>query len=290
VEQYLPRNHDPNRKKHSLSEISDRQDLLENQLALDRRAHLDAVMSVHDLLERSLGANRMIEDKLDGALHELRTLNFRLNSLAEPRSPEALFRALQEESLRESLKIIKLEMPSAMYVLDHRSFLRYAMSNAGTGVVIEFGVFSGMTINWMAEDYPERAFFGFDSFKGLPEAWSGHELFDFNRDGAAPEVRSNVELVEGLFAATLPGFIAGRAPTIAALHVDCDIYSSTKTIFDELGEHLRDGCVIIFDEYFNYPGFETHERKAFTEFLEKEKCSVDWIAYSGQRVAGILRR
>jgi predicted O-methyltransferase YrrM len=254
--------------------------------------HIDAALQANEVkLTNQIQAGRdILADKLESALHEIRVLNFRLNAIAEPRSPEGLFRALQEESLHDTLTIIKNEMPEAMHVLEHRHLLRFAIGSAGDGVVLEFGVFSGITINWMAEDFPGRKIFGFDSFEGLPEAWSGHELFDFNRGGTPPDVLPNVTLVKGLFSETLPAFSDALNEEIAVFHVDCDIYSSTKTIFDVLGSRLKDGCIIIFDEYFNYPGFEKHERKAFAEFMQRENCSVEWLAFCGQRTVGRLKR
>ena len=37
-------------------------------------------------------------------------------------------------------------------------------------------------------------------------------------------------MVAGLFEDELPGFLARNEEQIAFLHVDCDLYSSTKTV------------------------------------------------------------
>ena len=245
---------------------------------------LDRLILSNEALLASLQA---MGDKLDVAVHELRALNWRANAHSEPRSAEGLFRAMQAISQRESVEIIRREMADAVHVQDHRTFLRFALGFAPDGLVLEFGVFSGTTINWMSEDYPSRRFVGFDSFEGLPEVWSGHEFFDFDRRGIAPLVNSNVEMVVGTFETTVPAFVE-RRETIAAVHVDCDLYSSTKTILSTLSSAISPGCVIIFDEYFNYPAFERHERKAFAEFLQERSLAIRWVAYSGQRAAGVL--
>src|SRR5690348_1698775 len=39
------------------------------------------------------------------------------------------------------------------------------------GFLAEFGVFSGKSINLIAERYPERKVYGFDSFEGFPSDW-----------------------------------------------------------------------------------------------------------------------
>jgi hypothetical protein len=54
---------------------------------------------------------------------------------------------------------------------------------------------------------------------------------------------------------------------IALLHIDCDLYSSTKTIFELLSDRIVPGTVIVFDELVNYPAFKKHEVLAFYEFL-----------------------
>lgn len=53
--------------------------------------------------------------------------------------------------------------------------LYYALSKVtiDEGVFCEFGIFSGRTINFCAGKYPQKTFYGFDSFKGLPENWWG---------------------------------------------------------------------------------------------------------------------
>lgn len=205
-----------------------------------------------------------------------------------PNSEAALFKAMSDRALKRTVAIVEQEMPDALILLDGLAFLRFALAKApADGASCEFGVFSGATINHLAEHRPELTFHGFDSFHGLPEDWTGYMAFDFDRKGAPPEVRANVCLHVGLFEDTLPDF-AAAIEQVAFLHVDCDLYSSTATIFRHLGPKLGRGCVIVFDEYFCYPGFEQHERKAFAEFLAASGRRATWIACCGQRAACIL--
>jgi hypothetical protein len=58
-------------------------------------------------------------------------------------------------------------------------------------------------------------------------------------------------------------------------------------------EHVkfRNGTVIVFDEYFNYPAWKDGEYKAFTEFLAEHRAAAECIGFcprSGQ-AAFILR-
>ncbi len=63
---------------------------------------------------------------------------------------------------------------------------------------------------------------------------------------------SNVELHKGWFQDTLPPFAAAHAgEAVAMLHIDCDIYSATVTIFANIGPMLRHGSIIVYDDMFN---------------------------------------
>jgi macrocin-O-methyltransferase TylF-like protien len=157
------------------------------------------------------------------------------------------------------------------------------------GLFCEFGVFSGGTINHIAGSTPGLVY-GFDSFEGLPEGWYGLEKGHFTVDNL-PKVLPNVRLVKGWFNETLPKFVAEHPETITFLHVDCDLYSSTKLVFDALAHKITAGTVIVFDEYFNYPNWENGEFKAFQEFINGSSFGYDYIGYNryGQQVAMIIR-
>jgi hypothetical protein len=150
------------------------------------------------------------------------------------------------------------------------------------GLVLEFGVWSGKSINMIADHVGRtRHVHGFDSFEGLPEDWFGqYTKGRFHTNGKLPEVLPNVQLHVGWFDKTLPAFVAEHRESIAFLHVDCDLYSSTKTIFDLLGDRLVPGSVILFDEYFNYPGWREHEHRAFQELVQERSLKYRWIAYN----------
>jgi hypothetical protein len=150
------------------------------------------------------------------------------------------------------------------------------------GLNLEFGVWSGKTINRFADALgPGRTIHGFDSFEGLPEDWFGDRRKGrFDTGGKLPEVRPNVKLHKGWFSETLPRFVRENPGPVAFLHVDCDLYSSTKTIFEYLGDRIVPGTVILFDEYFNYPGWQEHEHKAFQELVVERDLKYRWIAYN----------
>lgn len=148
---------------------------------------------------------------------------------------------------------------------------------------IEFGVATGNTINYISR-FTEDKVYGFDSFEGLPEKWrDGFEAGTFSLNGVLPVVNSNVELIKGWFNETLPNFIQIQNKKVSFIHMDADLYSSTKYIFDILKDYIDSDCVIVFDELINYPGFDgdNGELTAFYEFITENKVDYEWIGMNG---------
>jgi hypothetical protein len=146
------------------------------------------------------------------------------------------------------------------------------------GLICEFGVYRGDTINHIAS-LIDGTVHGFDSFEGLPEDWRGGFEQGAFRCGQLPSVRSNVVLHKGLFDESMPQFLLDHSQNIAFMHVDCDLYSSTRGIFDLLRDRIVPGTVIQFDEFLNYPGWQQGEYKAFSEFCLTSNVQVEWIGY-----------
>lgn len=148
---------------------------------------------------------------------------------------------------------------------------------------LEFGVASGKTINYISK-FTEDKVYGFDSFEGLPEKWrDGFEKGAFNQNGNLPLVNSNVELIKGWFNETLLTFIQKHNKKVSFIHMDADLYSSTKYILNVLKNYIDEDCIIVFDELLNYDGFdgETGELKAFYEFITENKVDYKWIGMNG---------
>src|SRR5690606_22475959 len=128
----------------------------------------------------------------------------------------------------DTAAFVRDQMPLAK-IYPKRNLLHRAALKARSvpGLVLEFGVAGGKSINFIASLVgQDQKVFGFDSFEGLPEAWtSSYRQGHFAQ--ALPEVAANVELVVGWFDKTLPDFLAEHPGDISYLHVDCDLYSST---------------------------------------------------------------
>ena len=91
------------------------------------------------------------------------------------------------------------------------------------GLNMEFGVFEGGSINFMARNYPDKNFYGFDSFEGLPEPFLGHPVGYLTLEGELPPAERNVTYVKGWFADTLPKFAKEHSENVAFMHIDSDL-------------------------------------------------------------------
>jgi tetratricopeptide (TPR) repeat protein len=156
------------------------------------------------------------------------------------------------------------------------------------GLVLEFGVAAGISARYLANRVPQV--YGFDSFAGLPEDTDRWSKGQFAQQ-KLPEVPPNVDLVVGWYDATLEPFLTEHSDTISMLHIDCDIYSSTKYVLDEVRDRLIPGSVILFDELWKYGGWENHEWRALEECLLSRGVTVEYIGWhrGGPQVAVQMR-
>ena len=204
---------------------------------------------------------------------------------------------------RETMDVLKAAQvlatfDSAKYYTEHmlqvRNFdnkenlLAYCVSQLDpqrAGLALEFGVASGKTINHIAGFHPGLVY-GFDSFQGLPETWrTGFEQGAFA--GELPSVASNVELVVGWFEESLKTFAPLQEQEVSFIHMDCDLYSSTKTVFEHTAPRFAEDVWIVFDEYWNYPGWQAHEHKALQELVAETGMSYEYVGIvaNSQQVA-----
>ena len=196
-----------------------------------------------------------------------------------------LARGARSHAFRTSAAFVAESMPLAKPFKTPGAVLQYCLDVApSAGLVAEFGVYSGATLRQISARRPGAH--GFDSFEGLPEDWR-----DSHRQGKFavqqyPKV-GDAELHVGWFSDTLPKFLANNSGSAAFLHLDADLYSSTVTVLAELDERIEPGTVLLFDEYFNYPGWQDHEHRAFAEYLQRTGREFEYIAYNsrGEQVA-----
>ncbi len=175
--------------------------------------------------------------------------------------------------------------------------LRYILNNNllnDSGLVLEFGCWKGQTID-MISDFTLKNVYGFDTFEGIDYQWDEVDMKKFKLDEIPNKVHKldkftqhkktniilpfnkNVRFVKGLFEETLPDFIERSKEAVTFIHIDCDVYESTKTVFKYCGGKISNDCIIVFDEIFNIKNYKNHEFKAFTEWVEENDIAYEWI-------------
>jgi predicted O-methyltransferase YrrM len=200
-------------------------------------------------------------------------------------------------ALNRSVDYIETRMANAVGLDTQKEVLSYALADTKVaGHFLEFGVYTGGTTRyiarWLRRNGGRNAILhGFDSFEGLPEEWTGFSLgrSTFSVRGKVPRVPRNVKLHKGWFNQTIPRWCSQYVGSVAFVHVDCDLYSSTVDILEGLRKRFQPGTVIVFDEYFNYPNWEQHEFKAWREFIAKHQVKYEYLAYARQQVAVRIR-
>ena len=136
---------------------------------------------------------------------------------------------------------------------------------------LEFGVFRGRSTNFFS-NYVNKLY-GFDSFEGLKEDWAGRgsSRGTFNLNKKIPKLNSNVEVINGWVEDTLDDFLAKHKPKIKFVHFDLDTYSPTKFVLEKIKPYLVKDSIILFDELYNYIGWEHGEYKALKEVFDDKE-------------------
>ena len=162
--------------------------------------------------------------------------------------------------------------------------LEYALTLVTVeGFYAEFGVFRGDTLSLIATRI-DQVVYGFDSFEGTPGDWFLNiEKGSFSLQGNLPDLnipQRNFRLVKGWFNESIPLFASQIDDKAAFLHIDCDLYESTKSVFEGIGDRIQAGTVIVFDDYFNYPSWRSHEFRAFQEFCKARNAIYKYLGFT----------
>lgn len=162
--------------------------------------------------------------------------------------------------------------------------------NGIEGDYVEFGCWGGRTFAIAYEEARRHGhpatLWAFDSFEGLPTqqtdaddhpVWLAGNLAtseaDFLAICAAKGIpRERFRVVPGYYEDSLPALGTSGAPIdIALAYIDCDLYSSTKTVLEFLLPRLKHGMIIAFDDYFCWSQSQiSGERKAQLEIFTDE--------------------
>jgi predicted O-methyltransferase YrrM len=179
------------------------------------------------------------------------------------------------------------------------------------GDIVECGVFGGLSLAMFAQGltfHPTssaRRVVGIDSFEGLPASVEDHARWregdcavvhgwhPLAREGervSPATVRQlfahcglrQPDILEGRFADVLPRVVPETLGSVALLHVDCDLYESTRDALEGLAPVIEDGAVVMFDDWFHFKGRpDRGEARALGEFLDRhpEWQAVPWRVY-----------
>lgn len=181
---------------------------------------------------------------------------------------------------------------STLYNLASRLERRMVM-----GSFVECGVRNGGSaaiIAAAAKRNLNRHVWLFDSWEGFPEPDKRDIAYDLEKaakggvSGSKEKVKellfrrlnldnARVHLVKGWFADTLPRSEVGA---IALLHLDCDLYESTKVCLEKLYNNVVQGGCIVIDDY----GYWNGCKEAVDEFIKQCNLKVKLVKVDFQAV------
>lgn len=150
------------------------------------------------------------------------------------------------------------------------------------GDFAEVGVFRGGSARLIAEVKKERALHLFDTFEGLP---STDAIDQYVESGSMQSVLDNVKnklrkfpkvyFYKGLFQNTS---LKIRNKKFAFVHIDVDLFSSTKTCLEFFYPRITKGGIILTHDYPFMPGV----KKAFDDFFKnKKECVIKMVGNQG---------
>jgi len=247
-----------------------------------RRALRGRLSNVVDATAQRIAArvSREVREDFDRVVRRETARLEQLVQDVEFRARRDIDAAGERQAVATTARFVRAHLPTVTTFPHPHETLQHALSLVPAGgMVLEFGVYSGTTLKMIATACAEHEVYGFDSFRGLPEDWRPNIPAGAFTAERPPEV-DGAELVIGWFADTLGGFLDDHPDEVTFLHLDADLYSSTKTVLDHVGPRLRPGSVVVFDEYFNYPGWEQHEHRAWREYVERSRTEFEYVCYT----------
>jgi hypothetical protein len=151
-------------------------------------------------------------------------------------------------------------------------------------------------------EWDEQRFFAFDSFEGMPRpsgldarvetfpegTYACSEAQFLANVARAGVPRDKVVCVKGFFDDTLTDETARRIGLrrAAVVNIDSDLYESARAALAFVTPFLRDGSVILFDEWFQFHGNPAlGEQRAFAEW---RAAHPEWIATEFQKQGAFL--
>ncbi len=218
-------------------------------------------------------------------------LKFVLTSIQQEKSirDKTIHSILWNQAIEESAEYAKKYISEVLIFNSANNLWDYLISKIeleNQKVILEFGCYDGGSLNYFSSKLPNKKFYGFDSFQGLPSDWMGHHAAKgtFNLNSKLPKVLENVELISGWFEESLPKFFSKHNNLdLALIHVDSDTYESAKSVLTHTKDLCKPGLFILFDEYFAYPNWQNGEFLAWQEFCSENSINYKYIAFASEQ-------
>ena len=184
-----------------------------------------------------------------------------------------------------------------------------------SGAYLEFGTYKGQSVVFAYEE--KKSVFGilsptkpgiekiyaFDSFQGIKGVDSEEKAGPFFEGTYSASYSDYVSYLEERGVPineiiTIPGFfqdsltdklqseILEQSPIAAVVNIDCDIYLPSLLVLNFVGPMLRQGSIVLFDDWYSYALHPNKgEVRALNEFL-KENTQLEFIFWKDYGPAG----
>ena len=97
-----------------------------------------------------------------------------------------------------------------------------------------------------------------------------------------PELpNDNINIVKGDIKNTLKDFLTKNSQKIAFVHIDTDTYETAKYILEKIKPRLVKKSIILFDELYNFFGWNDGEFKALLEVFSENEFN--YIAFTNSQ-------
>jgi len=186
------------------------------------------------------------------------------------------------------------------------NFFKYIIKKKIRGDIVECGVGNGVSLSiilfnliYFDKYYSDKKkYFGFDSFQGFPQPsvfdqsirnpergqWDHADipfLFDclINSGFKNEHIKKFVNFKKGYFSQTFKNF---DISSICLLHIDCDLYESTKLSLEKFYPKVISNGLIVFDEYLDVKTRWPGAVKAIDDFFGKKKNQIQFDKIAGK--------
>ncbi len=203
-------------------------------------------------------------------------------------------------------RLIKLTAANRYYMLSLAFY--FTRDESVDGDYFEFGVARGSTfikaykIAKKLGLLKSMNFYAFDSFEGFPVPEGRDKIFERFKAGGAKHSLDDflknlkkhkvdlkkVKILKGWFKDTLNGKNREilEIKSARVINIDCDMYSSTKAVLDFIKPIIKNGTVLMFDDWYCFRADpEKGEQWAVHEWLEKNP-EIQLIQYNNYATVG----